>query len=76
MKGYTDAGNMSYEDITHPQTRGFEQGKETWEVRKPELEPEIILHALTGWTAPKNNAINSECELSHGDDVDRQWIHT
>lgn len=67
---------MSYKDITYPQTRGFEQGEEIWEVREPELEPKIILHALTRWTAPKNNAIDNEYELSHGDDVDRQWIYT
>jgi hypothetical protein len=48
MKGYVNAGNMTYEDITYQQTRGFEQGEDTGEVKEPEVKLEITLHALTG----------------------------
>ncbi|KAJ0027601.1 hypothetical protein Pint_36394 [Pistacia integerrima] len=30
-----------------------DQGGDIGEVQEPEMEPEITLHALTGWTGPK-----------------------
>lgn len=41
---------MVCEDVTHQQTGEIDQGDVTGEVQEPKLEPEITLHALTGWT--------------------------
>jgi hypothetical protein len=64
LEGYTYTGNMSYEDITYPQTRRFVQGEETREVRELELEPEITLHALTCWTTPRTMRVTTKL-VSH-----------
>ncbi|KAJ0039806.1 hypothetical protein Pint_26749 [Pistacia integerrima] len=47
------ASNVIYEDITDQQTLEEDHGGDVAEVQKPERKPEITLHALTGWTAPK-----------------------
>ncbi|RVX01248.1 putative mitochondrial protein [Vitis vinifera] len=41
---------MVCEDVTDQQTGEIDQGDVTGEVQEPKLEPEITLHALTGWT--------------------------
>lgn len=45
------AGNGK--DITDQQTLKDDHGGEAAEVQEPEVEPEITLHALAGWTAPR-----------------------
>lgn len=45
------AGNGK--DITDQQTPEDDHGGEAAEVQEPEVEPEITLHALAGWTAPR-----------------------
>lgn len=57
LEGYADAGNVICEDITDQHTVEIDQGGDTGEVQEPELEPEITLHALTGWTAPRTMRI-------------------
>ncbi|KAA8547164.1 hypothetical protein F0562_003570 [Nyssa sinensis] len=47
------AGNVVCVDITNQHTLEDNQGRDVAVVQEPELEPEITLHALTGWTAPR-----------------------
>ncbi|KAF5468386.1 hypothetical protein F2P56_012540 [Juglans regia] len=57
LEGHTD--NVICEDITDQQTLEEDQGGETREVQEPEQEPEITLHALTGWSGPKTMRITA-----------------
>ncbi|XP_040996109.1 uncharacterized protein LOC121242288 [Juglans microcarpa x Juglans regia] len=59
LEGYADAGNVICEDITDQHTVEIDQGGDTGEVQEPELEPEIMLHALTGWTTPRTMRITA-----------------
>lgn len=44
---------MICEDITDKQMLEDDHGEDTTEVQESELEPEITLHALIGWNAPR-----------------------
>lgn len=59
LEGYVGAGNMVYEDVTDQQTVEFDQGGDTGEVQEPELEPEVTLHALTGWITPRTTRMTA-----------------
>ncbi|KAJ0037754.1 hypothetical protein Pint_22709 [Pistacia integerrima] len=53
-------GNVIYEDITDQQMLEHDHGGDVAEVQEPELGPEISLHALTGWTAPKTMRVRAK----------------
>lgn len=53
LEGHVGAGTMVYEEVTDQQTLEADQVRDAGEVQEPELEPEITLHALIGWTAPR-----------------------
>ncbi|XP_041009414.1 uncharacterized protein LOC121253468 [Juglans microcarpa x Juglans regia] len=59
LEGYEGAGNVICEDITDQHTVEFDQGGDMGEVQELELEPEITLHALTGWTVPRTMRITA-----------------
>lgn len=54
------AGNMIYEDITDQQILKNDHKGDAAEVQKPELEPKITLHALTGWTTSKTMRVTAK----------------
>ena len=52
MESCEDKGNLLYDDVTEEQLVD--------EIHKGPPEPEITLHALTGWTAPKTMRITAK----------------
>ncbi|KAA8519438.1 hypothetical protein F0562_013687 [Nyssa sinensis] len=51
LEGHT--GNLKCEEITDQHMLEDDHGGDAAEAQEPEFEPEITLHALTGWTAPR-----------------------
>ncbi|KAL6322878.1 hypothetical protein AAG906_020921 [Vitis piasezkii] len=58
LEGHED--NMYCGDGTDQQTLEDDHGREAAEVQEHEPKPEITLHALTGWTAPKTMRVTAK----------------